>query len=111
MLDVTKSVGTPCLMERRPRGSPADLPILSKASSTFVGRRVEAPSNEATVPLPVLLEHSVTDALDLGLVVTVEVLAAIQLIRGRAPRECLTLVMLFVTSVSASCSWRKVLRS
>ena len=29
---------------------------------------------------------SVTDALDLGLVVPVEVLAAIQLIRGRAPR-------------------------
>jgi hypothetical protein len=111
MLDVTKSVGTPCLMKRRPRGSPADLPILSKASSTFVGRRVEAPSNEATVPLPVLLEHSVTDALDLCLVVPVEVLAAIQLIRVRPEGSVLALVMLIVTSVSASRSWRKVLRS
>jgi len=54
---------------------------------------------------------SVTDALDLGLVVPVEVLAAIQLIRVRPEGSVLTLVMLIVTSVSASCSWRKVLRS
>ena len=54
---------------------------------------------------------SVTDALDLCLVVPVEVLAAIQLIRVRPEGSVLTLVMLIVTSVSASCSGRKVLRS